>query len=104
MARKVFISFLGTNNYLECIYDFGKEKSHPVRFVQEAIIDYLCKDWTESDRIIIFCTSFEKTGSKGSKELNWLDDGQQYAQDAVEKIGLEHRLNYLKNNSCSNNN
>ena len=100
MARKVFISFLGTNNYLECIYDFGKEKSHPVRFVQEAIIDYLCKDWTESDRIIIFCTSFEKTGSKGSKELNWLDDGQQYAQDAVEKIGLEHRLNYLKNNSC----
>lgn len=100
MARKVFISFLGTNNYLECIYDFGKEKSFPVRFVQEAIVSYLCKDWTENDRIIIFCTSFEITGVKGSKELNWLDNGQLYAQDTVEKIGLEHRLNDLKNNSC----
>ena len=33
---KVYISFLGTNDYLECIYSSGPQENHPpVRFVQE---------------------------------------------------------------------
>jgi len=96
MARKVFISFLGTSNYVECFYQFNDEKSIPVRFVQEAIIRHLCKDWTEEDRIFIFCTSGNKPESKGSKESNWLDNGHNKIFSEIEKIGLEHRLKNLK--------
>ena len=37
MSRKVFISFLGTNNYVLCKYSIGGIDSKPVRFVQEAL-------------------------------------------------------------------
>lgn len=96
MMRKVFISFLGTNNYVLCRYDINGVVSAPVRFVQEALIEQFCKDWTEDDRILIFCTSKEKIGEDGSKEINWLDDGQPRITDESEKIGLQHRLLELK--------
>lgn len=98
MARKVFISFLGTNNYVECFYRKGNTCSEPVRFVQEALIADICKDWTEDDRIYIFCTSEDKTGEKGSKEINWEDNGQEKIYCEIEKIGLQSRLEKLKAN------
>ena len=94
MPRKVFISFLGTNNYVLCRYDIGE--AAPVRFVQEALIEHFCKEWTEDDRILIFCTSKEKTGENGSKEINWFDNGQPRVTDESERIGLQHRLQDLK--------
>lgn len=96
MARKVFISFLGTNNYLDCRYSYNDIISSPVRFVQEAIISFICKDWSEKDKILIFCTSKETTGENGAKELNWLDSGQHRMDNDSERIGLQHRLNDLK--------
>lgn len=96
MPRKVFISFLGTNNYVQCRYDINGVVSAPVRFVQEALIGHLCKDWTEKDRIFIFCTSKETTGENGSKEINWLDNGQSRVTEESEKIGLQHRLKDLQ--------
>lgn len=96
MPRKVFISFLGTNNYVQCRYDINGVVSAPVRFVQEALIEHICKDWTKKDRIFIFCTSKEKTGENGSKEINWLDNGQPRISDESERIGLQHRLQDLK--------
>lgn len=98
MARKVFISFLGTNNYIECCYQFNNEVSKPVRFVQEALIAHICKDWTEKDQILIFCTSKETTGENGAKEINWLNDGQPHINNETERIGLQQRLIDLKNN------
>lgn len=96
MARKVFISFLGTNNYVLCRYAMDDVVSEPVRFVQEALIENLCKDWTEADRIFIFCTSKESTGENGSKEINWLDNGQAKATEEAENTGLQHRLQDLQ--------
>ena len=96
MARKVFISFLGTNNYVLCKYTIDDVMSKPVRFVQEALIEQTCKDWTETDKILIFCTSKESTGENGSKETNWLDSGQEKIYDESEKIGLQHRLQDLQ--------
>ena len=96
MSRKVFISFLGTNNYVQCRYDINGVVSAPVRFVQEALIEQVCKDWTGKDRILIFCTSKEKTGENGSKEINWLDNGQPRVTEESEKIGLQHRLQELQ--------
>ncbi|MCR5140641.1 MAG: TIGR02221 family CRISPR-associated protein [Bacteroidaceae bacterium] len=96
MSRKVFISFLGTNNYVQCSYDFDGVVSAPVRFVQEALIEQICKDWTEDDRILVFCTSMETTGEEGSKEINWFDNGQSRISDEIERIGLQHRLQDLQ--------
>ena len=96
MKRRVFISFLGTNSYVQCRYDINGVVSAPVRFVQEALIEHWCKDWTEQDRILIFCTSKETTGENGSKEINWLDNGQTRVTEESEKIGLQHRLQDLQ--------
>ena len=81
MMRKVFISFLGTNNYLETHYVLNGLKSPVVRFVQQALIGFLCKDWTENDRVMIFYT-------KASHDKNWVDGGQGERVSAVENIGL----------------
>ena len=86
MARNVFISFLGTSNYLETYYSIGDFKStQPVRFIQEALIEYLCRDWTAEDKILIFCT-------KTSQEKNWDDNGQ----GNTDCEGLSSRLKKLK--------
>ena len=86
MARKVFISFLGSTNYLETYYSFESEKSeHPVRFIQEDLVKRLCNEWTKDDRILIFCTDDSKT-------KNWLNDG--HGDEKLE--GLEYRLKSLK--------
>ncbi len=85
MGRKVFISFLGTNNYVETIYEFpDKSHSQPVRFIQEALILKHCPKWTLEDKVYIFCTD-------GSQKANWEDNGQKTDLD-IEKIGLKHRL------------
>ena len=85
MARKVFISFLGSNNYLETYYSLEDEKSkRPVRFIQEDLVKRLCNEWTKDDRILIFCTDDSKT-------KNWLNDG--HGDEKLE--GLEYRLKSL---------
>ena len=93
--RNVFISFLGTTNYVETIYTWkdGAE-SNSTRFVQEAILDRIARDWTENDKIIIFYT--EK-----SKILNWEDCGQrngkgEFITTGIESQGLFTRLKKMQ--------
>lgn len=86
MARKVFISFLGTGNYVQTAYSFPNGNlSNPVRFIQEALILHTCSEWTENDKIYIFCTD-------GANKSNWVDNGQARIFEEIERIGLEHRL------------
>lgn len=85
MSRKIFISFLGTTNYMLTHYSIDGVKSKPVRFVQEALIDHFCTDWTEEDRIMIFFT-------EDSQKKNWSDNGQNYITEDVERIGLNSIL------------
>jgi CRISPR-associated Csx2 family protein len=54
-----------------------------VRFVQEALIEFICKDWTKEDAIIVFRT-------KEANSKNWLDNGQDKTTDEIEKTGLKH--------------
>lgn len=65
MARKIFLSFLGTNNYIACKYvssTLGESKV--VQFVQEAICQLACSDFTLNDVVYIFLT-------KDAEEKNW---------------------------------
>lgn len=88
MARKVFISFLGTGNYLQTRYEIEDYISEPTRFIQLALIDYICCNWTEDDKIYIFYT--EK-----SLKCNWLNGGQPNESENkdIENIGLKQLLN-----------
>lgn len=95
MARKVFISFLGTTNYSPTNYFFGEENNviNNVRFIQEASIQLLCNDWNENDKVLILLT-------KDSRKKNWQDDGHldQDTKEIIKLDGLESRLNKLELN------
>ncbi|MBD3398075.1 TIGR02221 family CRISPR-associated protein [Candidatus Micrarchaeota archaeon] len=65
----VYISVLGTNDYLPCVYYHENGFEAPnVRFIQEATIKMLCADWTKEDRVLILTTD-------KAYQRNWLDDG-----------------------------
>lgn len=66
MNRKVFLSFLGTSDYLPVKYRLGNYTSNLTRFIQEALIDLHCAEWDENDCIYIFYTQL-------SEQLNWND-------------------------------
>lgn len=52
-GRRVFLSFLGTGNYRDGVYEENGKKSKNVRFVQNAIIELLNNEFDER---YIFCT------------------------------------------------
>ena len=73
MARKIFISVLGTGFYEPCKYTKGSFVSSDTRFIQQATLEYLKvgSNWTTRnaddeviDRIIILLTN-------GAKGANW---------------------------------
>lgn len=106
MARKVFLSFLGTGNYKECCYE-SKEmgQSKTVKFVQEAIVDLYCKDFTSKDKAYIFLTKdAEKTHWKTlksileTKNIEFIgvkDTPEGYSEDEIWSI-FESVFNVLK--------
>ncbi|NLI83775.1 MAG: TIGR02221 family CRISPR-associated protein [Deltaproteobacteria bacterium] len=87
----VYISFLGTNNYLECIYHCnGFETPEPVRFVQEASIQMNCSDWGPNDLILIFTT-------KEAERKNWVDDGHRNEKGEILPLkGLDRCLREMR--------
>jgi CRISPR-associated Csx2 family protein len=64
----VYISFLGTNDYLPCTYFHDERELQNIRFAQEATLHFFCDEWNNNDRILIFATD-------ESYQANWLDDG-----------------------------
>jgi len=82
MARKVFMSVLGSTPYQECLYvDYQTNfKSSNTRFIQVAMFEKLICNWSSNDVAYIFLT----TGLKGSEKKNWLDNGHcKYGTDEV---------------------
>lgn len=63
--RKIFLSFLGTNRYIECNFVYGQQKAENVRFVQEALLQFFATDFGPKDKIFIFLT-------EEAKKVNWL--------------------------------
>jgi len=79
---KKFLSFLGTGNYEECIYKC-RNTNIKTRFIQKALIEDMCKTWSDEDEVIIFLT--EK-----SKKVNWED---RYSNDGnIDKEGLKSEI------------
>ncbi len=93
MARKVFISVLGFTNYRQCIYVKDDYKSRPVRFVQEATLEYLGKQdvWNNEDISYILLT-------KGAELANWEDNGHRdfITNEILECEGLHSCLKKME--------
>ena len=90
MARKVFISFLGTSHYDEGRYTRGSFISDKTRFIQIATLQFLqnIEKWNSGDKCIILLT-------KSAKDSNWVDKGS-FRGKTHEYDGLHtelHRLN-----------
>lgn len=62
MARKISISFLGTNDYTECVYELDKQKSSVVKYVQSALAELFVKEG--GDKYLVFTT-------QGALTKNW---------------------------------
>ena len=72
---KVFLSFLGTNRYMECNYVIGDRRADNVRYIQEALISLFCSDFSSGDRVIIFLTpDAEKKNWKSRNGIKGLEE------------------------------
>lgn len=87
MARKLFISFLGTGNYHECVYYDSQNQYRPTHFIQCATLEKIgAQQWEETDAVRIFAT-------KKAKEQNWNEEleGKDYAglSKQISDLGLK---------------
>lgn len=66
MARKVFMSVLGTGMYGKCKYQYGDFVSAETRFIQQATLEILQhkQEWTDKDVVYIYQT-------ETSQKANW---------------------------------
>jgi CRISPR-associated Csx2 family protein len=83
---KKLLTFLGTTNYVYVNYFLDNKKVESVRFVQQAIAEILCKEWSEEDKIIVFLT-------EEARKKNW-EDGS-YDEKGEPSKGLKTELSCL---------
>ncbi|RME03015.1 MAG: TIGR02221 family CRISPR-associated protein, partial [Bacteroidetes bacterium] len=95
MSRKTYISFLGTNNYVECNYYDEEDPSNRiegVKYVQEALTQMYCKEiFGTEDCYYFFLTA-------KARQMNWEDDGQWNSKTRAYDLpnkGLRGRLAQL---------
>lgn len=89
MARKVFISILGTGPYSECTYGINNTPVMSTRYIQLATLKNLIQlgienenQWTEKDIALIFVT-------KKAEEDQWLTGMACVDGKVIEKDGLK---------------
>lgn len=90
MARKVFISFLGTTNYYSSEYYRGNDFcSKEEKYVQIAALEYIQTidgEWTQDDIAYILLT-------EEAKKKNWVDNGHEDKNgNTLPNSGLESVL------------
>lgn len=66
MRRKVFLSAVGTGNYLNCNYYYQEQKVDDVQYIQSAIYKIFCKDFKKTDKVIFAFTDSAKTKHEDS--------------------------------------
>ena len=91
MARKVFISFLGTGGYSNGRYSHGKYLSPETRFIQVATLQYInnqISPWRPEDKVVILLT-------KSAEKRNWDNYGAK-DKDGFYYRGLKDRLEELQ--------
>jgi len=87
---KAFISFLGTNDYLDCRYSLNSQPGKVVKYFQEDLVDRFCRQWGPGDQIRIFTTS-------DALRTNWQDNGHRdrKTDEIIRNSGLNKCLKNL---------
>lgn len=96
MARKVFISVLGTGFYGKCKYtrgEYNSVKASETRFIQQSTLEYLnVYDWSKNDAAIFLLTS-------NAKSQNWNREIKSRVnfstKEEEEYLGLEYVLEQM---------
>ncbi len=88
MSNNKLLSFIGTTPYIESYHVYNDKKSElPCRFIQEALVEFFCREWRDNDELIVFMT-------EESKRKNWLSKSE--CKDANFDEGLKERLEEVK--------
>ena len=90
-ARRIFLSFLGTNPYTKCNYVWKRQKIKNVNFIQDALVRIFCYDFDRDDRIIIFNTD-------RSEKENWLGQNRDYEglKTILAKMDIDAKVETVK--------
>ena len=92
MARKIFISILGTGYYYPTKYYFNNEISGnelECRFIQQATINHFCTNWNDDDKIYFFLT-------KDARKISWNNPAQKNNKNNKESYtGLSQIIKQL---------
>ena len=89
MGRKVFITFLGTGKYKECIYTYSNKESEVVTYVQTATIKLFAPDF---DKYFVFCTElassthFENLNREVGGKFSKIDIPEGVSEEEIWKI------------------
>jgi len=89
MARKILLSFLGTNNY-EPVGYYIQRSAEPApveKYVQKTILNHLAADFGPEDQVYIFLT-------EEARATNWENDGHYdyKAGEAISNTGLAEKI------------
>lgn len=92
MTKKLF-SFLGGGYYKKCVYKCADIPKDNIRacntyFIQEALTEMFCRNWTEEDEVVIFLTDW-------AKKENWLENQSKKITNTntyEHRKGLKHDL------------
>ncbi len=83
MARKLFLSILGTGRYMPCKYSKDGMALNETKFIQQALLEYLQKsgNWDKDGKAVIFLT--EK-----ARKIHW-------TSTESDGCGLENIIKYM---------
>lgn len=91
---KKFISFLGTNEYVECFYNSKEKKSSSTFFIQEALLEHLKEEFSENDKAFIFLTN-------EAEDKNWLqrkyfvkEEKKTYKDKGLKQVLIDKNFNF----------
>lgn len=103
MARKVFVSVLGTGYYGKCKYKKNEFVSTETRFIQQATLEMLYKNgtWTDRDKGIVLLTDKARTTNwqvVGNKRLNLktqLEEDYTGLEESIKTLHLPFSVDYV---------
>lgn len=97
MARKIFISVLGTGFYKPCIYG---QTNVETRFIQVATLLHInAREWSNDDAGYIFLTdgarsaNWEIAGNKRKNHQNKIEEDYQSLKPSIDKLELPFQVN-----------
>lgn len=66
MRRKVFLSAVGAGNYMHCNYYYNENKVDNVQYIQSAIYNIFCNDFSENDKVFLAFTNLAEEKHKNA--------------------------------------